>query len=107
MADRNRGERLKSAILAPEARPIWLGNDLEAANKDEKYLNIVEDFFKKKEGHIMRQNLRKHSAKASQREAENETIERCLRGTRKIARSVVDFKCKNTESTGEKTSGDE
>ena len=39
MEDRNRGERLKSAILAPEARPIWLGNDLEAANKDEKYLN--------------------------------------------------------------------
>ena len=40
MADRNRGERLKSAILVPEARPIWLGNDLVAANKDEKYLNI-------------------------------------------------------------------
>ena len=40
MADRNRGERLKSAILAPEARPIWLGNNLEAANKDEQYLNI-------------------------------------------------------------------
>lgn len=104
MADRNRGERLKSAIVAPEARPIWLGNDLEAANKDEKYLNI-EDL--KREGHIMCQSLRKHSAKASQRETENETIERCLRGIREIARSVVDFKCKTTKSTGEKTSSDE
>ena len=42
MAERNKGERLKSAILAPEARPIWLGNDLEAANKDEKYLYIED-----------------------------------------------------------------
>ena len=40
IADRNRGESPKSAMLVPEARPIWLGNDLEAANKDEKYLNI-------------------------------------------------------------------
>ena len=32
---------------------------------------------------------------------------RCLRGTRKIARSVVDLKCKDTESTREKTSSDE
>ena len=55
----------------------------------------------------MCQNLRKQSAKASQRETENEKIERYLRGTRKIARSVVNFKCKDTESTGEKTSSDE
>ena len=107
MADRNRGERLKSAILTPEARPIWLGNNLEAANKDEKYLNKEDKRFKRREGHIMYQNLRKQSAKTSQRETENEKIERCLRGTRKIARSAVNFKCKDTECTGEKTSSDE
>ena len=39
IAARNRGESPKSAMVVPEARPIWLGNDLEAANKDEKYLN--------------------------------------------------------------------
>ena len=55
----------------------------------------------------MCENLRKQSAKASQRETENEKIERFLRGTGKIARSVVDFKCKDTESTREKTSSDE
>ena len=51
MEDRNRGDRLKSAILAPEARPIWLGNDLEAANKDEKYLNI-EDLKKERSYYV-------------------------------------------------------
>ena len=55
----------------------------------------------------MCENLRKQSAKASQRETENKKIKRCLRGTRKIARSIVDFKCKDTESTGKKTSSDE
>jgi hypothetical protein len=59
--DKNRGESPKSAIVVPEARPIWFGNDLEAANKDEKYLNIQ---FRKREGHIICQNLRKHSPKA-------------------------------------------
>ena len=38
--DRNNGESPKSAIVVPEARPIWLGNVLEAANREEKYLNI-------------------------------------------------------------------
>ena len=51
MAERNRGERLKSAILTPEARPIWLGNNLEAANKDEKYLNKEDRRFK--EGRVI------------------------------------------------------
>jgi hypothetical protein len=38
MTERKSGERPKRAMLPPDAMPLWLGKNLDAANRDEKYL---------------------------------------------------------------------
>lgn len=44
MVDKQSGERPKSAMLAPEAIPGYLGKVLEAAKRDEKYLRTIWAF---------------------------------------------------------------
>lgn len=39
ITERNKGESPKSAMLVPDATPMCLGKILDAANKEEKYLN--------------------------------------------------------------------
>lgn len=36
ITERKSGERPKRAMLPPEARPLWAGKNLDAANNDEK-----------------------------------------------------------------------